>query len=231
MESASVSVHTNSSEEEEEEIIPDAETEEESETAKEAPLLHTPPEREQEEEEGPPRSCPNPLKWRHKIEEYADESYRINDLAVLRIFRDKIEKVYTQRRRIYDQYYNQQRETPQRRHLTSEDDLMLESKKLIETRLVTVRDRLRSRIIKERHRTNLARRLHVKMKQVGYDTEGARIYSLLAREVVLQKNDIVKEMERIVNKLTALYSKVLVDARYAQKCAEFLERKIQIRYI
>lgn len=171
-----------------------------------------------------------PLIWQHTIEEYWDEGAELNDAAVLRIFSDLVEGAPVPYLKSYDQYYNCLFDHPPRRARVGEDELMEESRKLIETQLVTVRDRLRSRAREERYYLNASRRLHVRIKQAGYDTEGTLIFSLMAREIVLQKKQLIREMEAVTNKLTALYSEVLVDARYVQKCAEFLERKIPIRH-
>ncbi|OAG31668.1 hypothetical protein NEDG_00143 [Nematocida displodere] len=164
-----------------------------------------------------------PLIWKTEIEEYIDEPTFLNDGAVLKIFTEKVERAYTPRRLRYDLYY---KNLPLQSDCnTNEEELMEGSKQLIESQIVTVRERLRLRIKEENCLLHKSKRLHVVLKQFGYMSGASSIYALLAKSYVTGKRAILTEMEVITNRLSSLYARILIDARYLQKCSEFLERK------
>jgi len=167
-----------------------------------------------------------PLIWKYSIEEYLDEE-DIDDKEVIRAFTEKVEKCVrggVERDIGVDQYYNFNK-PPRKRKIVSKEKLMQESRELTRTNISLVRGRLREIIKEENILLSSTRKLHVQLKQIGYNTEVSSMFSVAAKEYCLRKIGLVKELELLMNRLSGVYSKVLMDSKYVQKCAAFVDKK------
>ncbi|KAI5188848.1 hypothetical protein NEMIN01_0216 [Nematocida minor] len=169
-----------------------------------------------------------PLIWKYEIEGHEDETEPINEEAVIEKFRNNIEKTYIKHPKKYstEQYYNK---THSKKKKNLNETELKRIKDRIETnRLLEVQANLRRRTKEEQGMLNKTRNLHVKLKEIGHQTEASEIFALLTQEYIFQKKDIVHFMGDSLNNLSSIHNKVAESTDYFLRCLEFIEQKITI---
>lgn len=169
-----------------------------------------------------------PLIWKYTVESYQDESEPINDEAVIERFRSHMEKPYIKyhKKLNTDQYYNSIQKKKKKPATPAE---LKELKERMENnRIVEIQKILRKRTKEEKEMLNKTRNLHVKLKEIGYQTEASDIFALLTQEYILQKKDMVSFMENAINTLSYIQNRKEDGAQYLSKCIEFIEQNVTV---
>ncbi|KAI5159108.1 hypothetical protein NEAUS03_0021 [Nematocida ausubeli] len=169
-----------------------------------------------------------PLLWRPSVEAYEEEISQVNEEAILQRFRTQIENpsMFNVRKIKADPYYAKQ-QIRSRKNLTKSD--LLRVKERMETsKIIEVQQVLRRKTRMEKDMLNKTRNLHVKLKEIGHQTEASDIFALLTQEYIFQKKDIVQSMENMLNDLSYIHNRAGENKQYLLKCIDFIEQSVVI---
>ncbi|KAH9386408.1 uncharacterized protein NEMAJ01_1304 [Nematocida major] len=169
-----------------------------------------------------------PLIWKYKVAKFADEPDELSEDSVLEKFRCLIEAPESKLSKSIgvDSRYSKK---AQKKKKSMALEMLGEAKSQISSsRLLDMQKMMRQRAKEEKEMQNTARNLHVKLKEIGYQTEASEILALLTQEYICQKADIVKKIEASINTVSAINSKKAESMQYLLKCIAFVEEKFDV---
>ncbi|KAI5170571.1 hypothetical protein NEFER03_0030 [Nematocida sp. LUAm3] len=168
-----------------------------------------------------------PLLWKEEIEEYsidnAENILSLNENAILEVFQNKVLESSIFRIPTADAFYREElRKKKIGYQWKTEEELKAIKTRLLSNFVPHAQKSIRKRKIEEYRIFNSIRQLHVNMKQKGYNTATSSMFSVLAKEYLIQKKDILHWMKNLSNLLMKMEMDIEDDVKYVQKCIDFM---------
>lgn len=171
-----------------------------------------------------------PLMWRYEIDHYEDIARPICEEEVINRFRKYIEKPQSESsQQLMPSPCSYSKNSGGKRRKNIREVDLKKVKEAIETgRLRGIQEKLRKEAKEEQRMLNNARNLHVKLKEIGHQSEETEIFSLLSQRYIFQKKDIIFLIEDALEDLASIHNRMQENNQYFYKCIEFIEQKIKI---